>query len=144
MFNKYFHSILPFHIIVKLLCCFFVQAGPPLPLGLDMSYSTSLLMQYFSSASQSGRTLLVVDDNLSKPTSGLVTQIYFCKKCYISCFLQKMWAISSIKWESCSIFGSIIMHVFSSDHKIQTNGEPSLLMQSKMAATNSDEMAFLC
>ena len=78
MFNKYFHSNLPFHIIVKLLCCFFVQAVPLLPLGLDMSYSTSLLMQYFSSASQSGRTLLVVDDNLSKPTSGLVTQIDFC------------------------------------------------------------------
>ena len=36
------------------------------------------------------------------------------------------------------------MHVFSSDHKIQANGEPSLLVQSKMAATNSDEMAFLC
>ena len=36
------------------------------------------------------------------------------------------------------------MYVFSSDHKIQANGAPSLLVQSKMAATNSDEMAFLC
>ena len=30
MFNKYFHSILPYHIIVILLSCFFVQAVPPI------------------------------------------------------------------------------------------------------------------